>query len=636
MTGPNTVDHLQDEDVRLLSVAHRSPSRWSAFQWELQNFSYFLCSFDLNHRDWRQVFAESYYPRHISPIGLLVFRGFLLLISIVFVAADIYEYINLWTPEYGHSYFAELTNWTFWMSFTSVIFIFVLSVWSCVSWRGGHDYVANKPVVADTHASSGSTLGTSKSCASLCTSDTSSVTLAIPPSSFSSFPGPFGQFFSHCVKGYWADKCTSEEVYVYLHPSSTLMTEPRSWADRFPRLCSNRTSRVQAFCRACNNQATLSPPILSPPVVQQQKQTLSDSCSSVSCFKRRALLAYYTRESVSIARRAKATEFTAQVEVKAMLDSPHQPSCVEERERQGERSGLADPCTAEELHKVAVSWPRQNSPSLSENNIPTDDDRDKMTESQTLDGDAECKNMSTDEQKIIPSIVTTHIDKRHQPTTTTPTSTEIVQHTTNSMSLSKGLTSDDEPCKADCKDGVDTISQPESCASLPFFVGLTWKLHNASIVLGVIVCVLYWTLINPFWGGRALRQTFTCYVKHGGIALLLFANAVLSRLPWPVAHIWYSFIVGILYSLLSVLYFVFNVPHTPKLTGAVYSVFNFNTKPVQASFILISVLLVFVPVAHMLPWCLFRNKLDYVAPPPHVCCCMPHSNTTQRQGRHRC
>eukprot|EP00922_Rhytidocystis_sp_ex-Travisia-forbesii_P072757 GHVS01108463.1.p1 GENE.GHVS01108463.1~~GHVS01108463.1.p1 ORF type:complete len:718 (-),score=210.37 GHVS01108463.1:11-2164(-) len=126
-------------DPRCLCVAHRHATSLQQFRWEWRTIDYHMCYPALNHRDWRQLLGESYFPSVVSPVGLLVCRviialmnlGVLLYDAITYDeknARDIQKGANPWV------YLIYLTNWTWLLMCFHSFSIGIISIFAFLSW----------------------------------------------------------------------------------------------------------------------------------------------------------------------------------------------------------------------------------------------------------------------------------------------------------------------------------------------------------------------------------------------------------------------------------------------------------------------------------------------------------------------
>eukprot|EP00922_Rhytidocystis_sp_ex-Travisia-forbesii_P015058 GHVS01022506.1.p1 GENE.GHVS01022506.1~~GHVS01022506.1.p1 ORF type:complete len:700 (-),score=172.35 GHVS01022506.1:204-2303(-) len=126
-------------DPRCLCVAHSHASLRQQFVWEWKTADYHLCYPTLNHRDWKQIFGESFFPTLFSPIFLLVLR-----ISIAIANTAMLFYDGL--TYYGNNetqikkgtspwvYLMYLTNWQWLLVCVHSLLMAAVGLGACCGW----------------------------------------------------------------------------------------------------------------------------------------------------------------------------------------------------------------------------------------------------------------------------------------------------------------------------------------------------------------------------------------------------------------------------------------------------------------------------------------------------------------------
>eukprot|EP00922_Rhytidocystis_sp_ex-Travisia-forbesii_P038199 GHVS01056907.1.p1 GENE.GHVS01056907.1~~GHVS01056907.1.p1 ORF type:complete len:627 (+),score=90.50 GHVS01056907.1:369-2249(+) len=127
------------DDSRVTSVAHHHATLRQQLKWEWKTSLFHFCSPSLNHRDWRQLVGESYFPTVVSPIFMLFLRIF---IALLFLGVLIYDGVSWPVVNKGQIargtspwvYFLYLTNWQ-WLLNCAHGFLFAgLNIWVCAQW----------------------------------------------------------------------------------------------------------------------------------------------------------------------------------------------------------------------------------------------------------------------------------------------------------------------------------------------------------------------------------------------------------------------------------------------------------------------------------------------------------------------
>lgn len=152
-------------------------------------------------------------------------------------------------------------------------------------------------------------------------------------------------------------------------------------------------------------------------------------------------------------------------------------------------------------------------------------------------------------------------------------------------------------------------------APFPLFVHVTWILHSLQLVGSVVVFMIFFSLFK--FEGTAFPESWVTIYKHAALVGTTFLHAcLLSRIPFPLRHAVYSFVLFCVYLLVQFLVFRLQLSNGNGGVGYVYKVFSFE-KAGAASATVVGVVLCFLAI-HVFLWSLTRRRSLYIDPPPAV------------------
>ncbi|CDJ68018.1 hypothetical protein, conserved [Eimeria necatrix] len=160
-----------------------------------------------------------------------------------------------------------------------------------------------------------------------------------------------------------------------------------------------------------------------------------------------------------------------------------------------------------------------------------------------------------------------------------------------------------------------TVRGASTTVELPWFVKVTWVVHNLQLVASLGVAAVFFSLFKA--EDVAFPGSWVTVWKHAVLVLLTLLHAsLLSRIPCPMRHLGYTLVLFCCYLLLQVCVFVFNVPNGQGGVGYVYKVFHLS-EPVKAAVVLLGIFLCSF-LMHIFLWSISRKRCLYVDPPPSV------------------
>ncbi|KAL8433163.1 hypothetical protein Efla_002354 [Eimeria flavescens] len=154
-----------------------------------------------------------------------------------------------------------------------------------------------------------------------------------------------------------------------------------------------------------------------------------------------------------------------------------------------------------------------------------------------------------------------------------------------------------------------------SAAPLPWFVKVTWILHNLQLVASLGVFAVFFSLFKA--EQMTVPWTWVTIWKHSVLVLLTLLHAsLLSRIPCPLRHVGFTLLLFLSYFILQICVFVLGVPNGQGGVGYVYKVFMLK-EPLKAVMVLGGILICCL-LMHLFLWSISRKRCLYVDPPPSV------------------
>ncbi|CDI82806.1 hypothetical protein, conserved [Eimeria acervulina] len=150
---------------------------------------------------------------------------------------------------------------------------------------------------------------------------------------------------------------------------------------------------------------------------------------------------------------------------------------------------------------------------------------------------------------------------------------------------------------------------------VPWFVKVTWVVHNLQLVASLGVAAVFFSLFKA--EDVQFPGSWVTVWKHSVLVLLTLLHAsLLSRIPCPMRHMGYTIILFFCYLVLQLCVFLFKVPNGQGGVGYVYKVFCLS-EPLKAMIVLASIFLCCF-LMHLFLWSISRKRCLYVDPPPSV------------------
>ena len=137
------------------------------------------------------------------------------------------------------------------------------------------------------------------------------------------------------------------------------------------------------------------------------------------------------------------------------------------------------------------------------------------------------------------------------------------------------------------------IMQPSGCCGygnnmITWYQVVHWILHVISIDLAFNIMILYWSLL--YRGGSVDGVNINVHLLNGIVALI---DLWVSGVPVNLLHLVYGMIIGVIYSLFTVIYFVIS-------DDIVYTVLDYESELGSAIGTLFGVVFIFSPIVHIL------------------------------------
>ncbi|XP_026194521.1 uncharacterized protein LOC113147616 [Cyclospora cayetanensis] len=173
-------------------------------------------------------------------------------------------------------------------------------------------------------------------------------------------------------------------------------------------------------------------------------------------------------------------------------------------------------------------------------------------------------------------------------------------------------------CAVDLSTDVNGIARKiagTTISEIPWFVKLTWIIHNLQLVASLGVFAVYFSLFKA--EDVAFPGSWVTVWKHAVLVFLTLLHAsLLSRIPCPLRHMGFTLILFLLYFIVQLCVFFFDVPNGQGGSGYVYKVFCLS-EPSKAVFVLSGILLC-CALLHIFLFSISRKRCLYVDPPPSV------------------
>ncbi|OEH79094.1 hypothetical protein cyc_07114 [Cyclospora cayetanensis] len=127
-------------------------------------------------------------------------------------------------------------------------------------------------------------------------------------------------------------------------------------------------------------------------------------------------------------------------------------------------------------------------------------------------------------------------------------------------------------CAVDLSTDVNGIARKiagTTISEIPWFVKLTWIIHNLQLVASLGVFAVYFSLFKA--EDVAFPGSWVTVWKHAVLVFLTLLHAsLLSRIPCPLRHMGFTLILFLLYFIVQLCVFFFDVPNGQGGSGYVY------------------------------------------------------------------
>ena len=170
--------------------------------------------------------------------------------------------------------------------------------------------------------------------------------------------------------------------------------------------------------------------------------------------------------------------------------------------------------------------------------------------------------------------------------------------------------SDSEPTEELCLN--DLLDPPLSgwkccCAlgsgTLPWYLSLTWLLFTLASEVMVPVGLVYWIT----WDGTVVSWPVNIH-EHGVSVLPGLVDLFMSGIPVRFLHFIYLMLFALVYALFNVFFWLAGGTDAEG-NRYIYSIVNFEDSPLQASLILVIMVLILPLLVHSLYWCLYLLRV---------------------------
>lgn len=147
---------------------------------------------------------------------------------------------------------------------------------------------------------------------------------------------------------------------------------------------------------------------------------------------------------------------------------------------------------------------------------------------------------------------------------------------------------------------------------IPWWIKVLWAMYLVAAVHGIMVVILFWaTEYSPSKGFR-----YSTIAAHGvSFAAVVLDGAGISKVPVRLCHYIFPFIMGCLFVGWSLIQGLVPIDNPNKDGGneSLYSILNWQEKPVESTIVSILVLFVTFPVFTLVFWGLSLWNRRYVA-----------------------
>jgi hypothetical protein len=147
---------------------------------------------------------------------------------------------------------------------------------------------------------------------------------------------------------------------------------------------------------------------------------------------------------------------------------------------------------------------------------------------------------------------------------------------------------------------------------LPWFVSLAWLLWSIAMPISIMVSVVFWTVLDPFWAGPQLSWNTLCV--HLINTLLLLVELMISRNAFYLKHAGAVYLYGFLYLFWSLIDFWARIGNRDGCSSRyadwhdcpIYFVLDWHD--VSKTLVWVVAILVFVGLDVLAVWALVRLR----------------------------
>ena len=136
---------------------------------------------------------------------------------------------------------------------------------------------------------------------------------------------------------------------------------------------------------------------------------------------------------------------------------------------------------------------------------------------------------------------------------------------------------------------------------------LQWLFFTVGAEVAFGILVLYWGLL--YRGGPVSGVNANTHLVNGLIAVL---DVLIVGHPVRILHVIYIVGFGITYLAFAGLYFAANGVNPYNTEQYIYAVIDYGSSPVSASLTSLGVVLIFLPIVHMLFYCLYLIRYSII------------------------
>lgn len=114
----------------------------------------------------------------------------------------------------------------------------------------------------------------------------------------------------------------------------------------------------------------------------------------------------------------------------------------------------------------------------------------------------------------------------------------------------------------------------DASLELPWYVKAYWALFNIAVPIAFFITIFYWSLLTEYGDVYAMNEVLDVFI-HAINSVLMLALVLIARHPTRLLHFYWSLIVGIIYLIFTVIFYVSGA-QSPFGTSYVYPMLDWD------------------------------------------------------------